>query len=44
MRPALEKIQQGMEIMSAIGTDAAIDLVAARGGPDQISRRLESRR
>src|SRR5712672_253380 len=28
--------------MSAIGIDAAIDLAAARGGPDEISRRLES--
>jgi putative MFS transporter len=28
--------------MSAIGIDAEIDLAAARGGPDEISRRLES--
>ncbi|MEA2918412.1 MAG: transporter, putative metabolite:H+ symporter [Bradyrhizobium sp.] len=28
--------------MSAIGIDAGIDLAAARGGPDEISRRLES--
>jgi len=30
--------------MSAIGIDAGIDVAAARGGPDEISRRLESRR
>jgi putative MFS transporter len=28
--------------MSAIGIDAGLDLAAARGGPDEISRRLES--
>jgi len=28
--------------MSAIGIDAAVDLAAARSGPDEISRRLES--
>jgi hypothetical protein len=44
MRPALEKMEQGTEIMSAVGIDAAIDLAAARGGPAEISRRLESRR
>jgi putative MFS transporter len=42
MRPALKKIEQGTEIMSAIGIDAAIDFATARGGPDEISRRLES--
>jgi len=44
MRPALKRIEQGTEIMSAIGINAGIDLAAARGGPDEISRRLESRR
>ena len=28
--------------MSAAGIDARLDLAAARGGPDEISRRLES--
>jgi MFS transporter, putative metabolite:H+ symporter len=28
--------------MSALGLDAGLDLAAARGGPDEISRRLES--
>jgi putative MFS transporter len=41
MRPALKKKPAG-EIMSAIGIDTGLDLAAARGGPDEISRRLES--
>jgi MFS transporter, putative metabolite:H+ symporter len=40
-RPRKKKIT-GEEIMSAIGLDADIDLAAARGGADEISRRLES--
>jgi putative MFS transporter len=34
-----EKIRE--EIMSAVGIDSGVDLAAARGGADEISRRLE---
>src|SRR3954464_2899567 len=39
-RPCAEKIRE--DIMSAAETAAVTDLAAARGGPDEISRRLES--
>jgi MFS transporter, putative metabolite:H+ symporter len=42
MRPARKKRKLGKGIMSAIGIDAEIVSTAARGGPDEISRRLES--
>jgi MFS transporter, putative metabolite:H+ symporter len=42
MRPARKKEKYRGGIMSAIGIDAALDLAAARGGADEISRRLES--
>jgi len=32
----------GEKIMSAIGIDAGVDVAATHGGPDEISRRLES--
>jgi MFS transporter, putative metabolite:H+ symporter len=42
MRAAPKKKAAGEEIMSAIGIDSGLDLAAARGGPDEISCRLES--
>jgi putative MFS transporter len=42
MRRARKKKHYGEKIMSAIGIDAGSDVAATRGGPDQISRRLES--
>jgi putative MFS transporter len=36
------KRKYGEDIMSAIGIDARLDLGTTRGGPDEISRRLES--
>jgi putative MFS transporter len=41
MRTARSKENAG-ETMSAIGIDTGLDLAAGRGGPDEISRRLES--
>src|ERR1700739_3520070 len=42
MHAAPKKETAGEEIMSAVGIDSGLDLAAARGGPDEISRRLES--
>src|SRR6202165_445279 len=41
MRAALEKENRGEDIMSAADIDTGFDLAATRGGPDEISRRLE---
>jgi MFS transporter, putative metabolite:H+ symporter len=41
MRAALEKENRGGDIMSAADIDTGFDLAATRGGPDEISRRLE---
>src|ERR1700719_3475697 len=41
MRAALEKENRGGDIMSAADIDTGFDLAASRGGPDEISRRLE---
>jgi putative MFS transporter len=37
-----QKRNSGEEIMSAVGIDSGVDLAAAPGGADEISRRLES--
>jgi putative MFS transporter len=43
MRPSRSKKKiTGGHIMSAAGIDSGFDLAATRGGPDEISRRLES--
>src|SRR6202165_2009361 len=42
MRAALEKENRGEDIMSPADIDSGFDLAATRGGPDEISRRLES--
>src|SRR6202165_4488245 len=41
MRAALEKENRGEDIMSPADIDSGFDLAATRGGPDEISRRLE---
>src|ERR1700681_2505906 len=41
MRAALEKENRRGDIMSAADIDTGFDLAATRGGPDEISRRLE---
>src|ERR1700737_4112833 len=41
MRPRAQKRKRG-DIMSAADIDSGVDLAAARVGPDEISRRLES--
>src|SRR6202165_1446449 len=41
MRAALEKENRGEDIMSPADIDTGFDLAATRGGPDEISRRLE---
>jgi putative MFS transporter len=42
MRATRKKKNAREGIMSAIGIDAGLDVAPARGGPDEISRRLES--